>query len=77
MFEPGSAAGTIDTVTKPVETGRRVSAMSDAMSGSEILRIAAEIRVMTEGGQRVCNLTVGDFSPAEFRIPAYLEKEIA
>ena len=77
MFEPGSAAGTIDTVTKPVETGRRVSAMSDAMSGSEILRIAAEIRAMTEGGQRVCNLTVGDFSPAEFRIPAYLEKEIA
>jgi aspartate aminotransferase len=51
--------------------------MSDAMSGSEILRIAGEIRTMVEGGQRVCNLTVGDFSPAEFRIPAYLEKEIA
>ena len=77
MFEPGSAAGTIDTVSKPAEPGRRISAMSDAMSGSEILRIAGEIRAMTEGGQRVCNLTVGDFSPAEFRIPAFLEKEIA
>jgi aspartate aminotransferase len=77
MFEPGSAAGTIDTVSKPVETGRRVSAMSDAMSGSEILRIAGEIRAMVEGGARVCNLTVGDFSPAEFRIPAFLENEIA
>ena len=77
MFEPGSATGTIDGVSNPVETGRRISAMSDAMSGSEILRIAGEIRALTEGGQRVCNLTVGDFSPAEFRIPAYLEHEIA
>ena len=77
MFEPGSAAGTIDTVTNAVDAGRRVSAMSDAMSGSEILRIAAEIRALTETGQRVCNLTVGDFSPAEFRIPGFLESEIA
>ena len=76
MFEPGSAAGTIDTVSKPVESGRRISAMSDAMSGSEILRIAGEIRAMTEGGARVCNLTAGDFSPAEFRIPTFLENEI-
>jgi aspartate aminotransferase len=51
--------------------------MSDGMSGSEILRIAGEIRAMTEAGQRVCNLTVGDFSPAEFRIPKLLENEIA
>ncbi len=32
---------------------------------------------MTESGTRVCNLTVGEFSPAEFRIPTYLENEIA
>jgi aspartate aminotransferase len=51
--------------------------MSAGMSGSEILRIAGEIRAMTEAGQRVCNLTVGDFSPAEFRIPRFLENEIA
>ncbi len=25
----------------------------------------------------MCNLTVGDFSPAEFRIPKFLENEIA
>ena len=51
--------------------------MSEGRSGSEILRIAGEIRAMTEAGQRVCNLTVGDFSPAEFRIPKFLENEIA
>src|SRR5688572_33421868 len=77
MFEPGSAAGTIDTVSKSVEVARRVSAMAEGMSGSEILRIAGEIRAMTEAGQRVCNLTVGDFSPTEFRIPRVLEREIA
>jgi len=78
MFEPGSAAGTIDTTTNaPSEDASRVSAMSEGMSGSEILRIAAEIRAMTEAGQRVCNLTVGDFSPTEFRIPTFLENEIA
>jgi aspartate aminotransferase len=77
MFEPGSAAGTIDTVSSSTEPARRVSAMSDGMSGSEILRIAGEIRAMTEAGQRVCNLTVGDFSPAEFRVPKLLETEIA
>ena len=76
MFEPGSATGTLDTASTTVEA-RRISAMSEGMSGSEILRIAAEIRAMTEAGQRVCNLTVGDFSPAEFRIPKVLENEIA
>ena len=76
MFEPGSATGTLDAASS-TEEARRISTMSDGMSGSEILRIAAEIRAMTEGGQRVCNLTVGDFSPAEFRIPKFLENEIA
>ena len=76
MFEPGFATGTLDTSSPAVEA-RRVSTMSDGMSGSEILRIAAEIRAMTEAGQRVCNLTVGDFSPAEFRIPRFLQNEIA
>jgi aspartate aminotransferase len=76
MFEPGSATGTLDTASS-TEEARRISVMSEGMSGSEILRIAAEIRAMTEGGQRVCNLTVGDFSPAEFRIPKFLENEIA
>jgi len=28
-------------------------------------------------GRQICNLTVGDFSPAEFRIPAALEQGIA
>jgi len=37
--------------------------------GSEILRIAAEIRVLKEKGETICNLTVGDFDPRYFPIP--------
>jgi len=51
----------------------RLSAMADRLVGSEILGIAAEIRALLAEGQKICNLTVGDFSPQEFRIPQFLE----
>ena len=47
------------------------------MQGSEILRIAAEIRAQIAAGERICNLTVGDFDPKQFPIPAFLEEQIA
>ena len=50
-----------------------VSQMAAALVGSEILKIAAEIRAMRAAGATVCNLTVGDFDPAQFRIPRRLE----
>ena len=56
---------------------RRVSLTAEGMLGSEILKIAAEVRAMIEAGDAVCNLTVGDFAPAEFRIPRALETRIA
>jgi aspartate aminotransferase len=42
------------------------------LRGSEILVIAAQIRELIAGGGTVCNLTVGDFDPAQFPIPAGL-----
>jgi len=50
----------------------RVSAMADGLIGSEILRIAADVRAMLAQGAAVCNLTVGDFAPAEFPAPKEL-----
>jgi aspartate aminotransferase len=44
--------------------------------GSEILKIASEIRAMVAAGKTVCNLTVGDFNPKYFPIPAVLMEEI-
>jgi aspartate aminotransferase len=56
--------------------GSRLSRMASRLYGSQILGIAAEIRAMIAEGAQVCNLTVGDFSPAEFRIPEGLERRI-
>ena len=56
------------------ETG--LSKLAQGLVGSEILRVAAEIRTLTEQGKEICNLTVGDFSPREFRIPKKLEELI-
>jgi aspartate aminotransferase len=55
---------------------RRVSTRAGGLTGSEILKIAGDIRAMVAEGAEVCNLTVGDFSPAQFRIPQTLEREI-
>jgi aspartate aminotransferase len=54
-----------------------LSSLARGLVGSEILKIADEIRAIQAGGGVVCNLTVGDFSPAEFRIPDFLEAAIA
>ena len=50
--------------------------MAEALVGSEILRIAAEIRTLSASGAQVCNLTVGDFDPSQFPIPRLLANEI-
>ncbi|HEX2077693.1 MAG TPA: aminotransferase class I/II-fold pyridoxal phosphate-dependent enzyme [Longimicrobium sp.] len=57
-------------------SNRRVCTMAGGLIGSEILKIAADIRALLAGGTEVCNLTVGDFSPAQFRVPPRLEREI-
>jgi aspartate aminotransferase len=55
---------------------RSLSAMALGIVGSEILKIAADVRGMIAEGRSVVNLTVGDFSPSEFRIPPRLERGI-
>ena len=56
---------------------RSLSGLARGMTGSEVLKIAGEVRVLKREGRAVTDLTVGDFSPAEFRIPAGLEGLIA
>src|SRR5262245_56111837 len=56
---------------------RGISAMAKQLLGSEILKIAAEIRVLLAKGEKILNLTVGDFSPKEFPIPEALSEGIA
>lgn len=55
----------------------RLSALARGMTGSEILRIAAEVREMLAQGKTLCNLTVGDYAPAQFPVPERLARDIA
>ncbi len=50
--------------------------MAGGLVGSEILKIAADIRGMIRDGAKICNLTVGDFDPKQFPIPAALRDGI-
>lgn len=50
--------------------------MAAGLVGSEILAIAADIRERVSKGAEICNLTVGDFSPAQFAIPTALRDGI-
>jgi aspartate aminotransferase len=52
----------------------RFSGMAGGLIGSEILKIAADVRALSAEGIKVCDLTVGDFSQAEFRVPKLLSE---
>ena len=73
---PAPAPAPLD-LTRPGSLGdaatldRSLSAVARGVVGSEILRIAAEIRAIKarDPGAALCNLTVGDFDPAQFPIP--------
>jgi len=55
---------------------RRLSSLTGSLLGSEILKIAADVRALDAEGVEICNLTVGDFAPSEFRIPGEVEQGI-
>src|SRR5256885_6197141 len=50
--------------------------MARDLVGSEILRIASEVRVAKSRGEKICDLTVGDFSSREFPIPDKLREGV-
>ncbi len=61
------------------ESGRTDAGLSDLATGvigSEILKIAADVRQALARGEKLLNLTVGDFEPSQFPIPEGLQAEI-
>ena len=76
MPQPAIDLTTLARAAGPADQPR-VSGMAAGLTGSEILKIAAEIREMVRNGAQICNLTVGDFDPKQFPIPARLRDEIA
>lgn len=57
-------------------SGAVCSRMAEGLVGSEILRIAADVRGLKAQGQKVLDLTVGDFAADQFRIPEELGRRI-
>lgn len=66
----------LTSLPRPSRDDTTVGTMVRGLVGSEILRIAAEIRELVAKGNKVCNLTVGDFSPREFPVPDGLRDQI-
>ena len=50
--------------------------MAETLIGSEIIRLAGEINEKIKHGEKIHNLTIGDFDPKIFPIPEELELEI-
>jgi aspartate aminotransferase len=55
----------------------RIAAGAASLVGSEILKIAAEMRRLRAAGKAICDLTVGDFDPRQFPIPERLRDAVA
>lgn len=75
MSKAVAALRGLDLTDRLGERGAVDASLSDlarGVTGSEILRIAAEIRALKAKGAEICNLTVGDFDPAHFPVPGKL-----
>ncbi len=55
-----------------IDVARALNATSLGMQHSMILGISGQVRAAIAAGQEICNLTVGDFDPAQFPIPTAL-----
>jgi len=64
----------METTTKKREL--KVSQMAENLIGSEIIKLAGEIREKINQGENIYNFTIGDFNPKIFPIPAEYKKAI-
>lgn len=54
----------------------QVSKLATNIIGSEIIKLAGEVNEKIKAGEKIYNLTIGDFNPNEFPIPVELKKFI-
>ena len=54
----------------------KVSRMAENLIGSEIIKLAGEINEKIKNGEKIYNLTIGDFNPNYFPIPKGLKDAI-
>jgi aspartate aminotransferase len=54
----------------------QVSKLAENIIGSEIIKLAGEVNEKIKQGEKIFNLTIGDFNPKHFPIPAELKQLI-
>ncbi len=54
----------------------KVSKLAENIIGSEIIKLAAEVNEKIKNGETIYNMTIGDFNPKVFPIPAELKQYI-
>jgi aspartate aminotransferase len=54
----------------------KLSHLAETLIGSEIIKLAGEIKAKQAKGEKIYNFTIGDFDPKVFPIPAEFEQEI-
>ena len=54
----------------------KVSKLAENIIGSEIIKLAAEVNEKIKNGEKIYNLTIGDFNPKVFSIPPELKQFI-
>jgi aspartate aminotransferase len=54
----------------------KVSKLAENIIGSEIIKLAGEVNEKIKQGEKIYNMTIGDFNPKEFPIPAELKQYI-
>ena len=54
----------------------KVSQMAEHLIGSEIIKLAGEVKAKIANGEKIYDLTIGDFNPKIFPIPTALKEEI-
>lgn len=54
----------------------KVSKLAENIIGSEIIKLAGEVNEKIKQGEKIYNLTIGDFNPHEFPIPVELKEAI-
>ncbi|MFL5754230.1 MAG: pyridoxal phosphate-dependent aminotransferase [Bacteroidia bacterium] len=58
------------------EKDMKVSRLAENIIGSEIIKLAAEVNEKIKKGEKIYNLTIGDFNPKVFPIPNELKQDI-
>ena len=54
----------------------KVSKLAQNIIGSEIIKLAGEVNEKIKQGEKIYNMTIGDFNPKEFPIPSELKQMI-